>query len=138
MTLAVVPIGGERDWPQPDWVEFEETNLWTRLSDLADRCYVLVSKLPPSELYALSSQIRRAACSVYANFAEGWARESARESAHFVTMAKSSLAELKAHLLFCRTRNWLSAEDLEPVLREISELQRILAAIRMKILRNTH
>ena len=116
-------------------MDFEKTTIWTRSVDLADECYRLVSRLPPSELYVLNSQIRRAACSVYANFAEGWSRESIRESIHFISMSRGSLSELKAHLLFCEQRNWFAGADLIALHQEIDELRRILAAVRLKLLK---
>lgn len=116
-------------------MDFEETSFWKRSTALADACYRLTSVLPPSETYGLSSQIRRAACSVYANFAEGWSRESMRESAHFIAVSRGSLAELKAHLLFCVLRGWMRAEDIAASLAEIDELRRILSTIRIRILR---
>ena len=117
-------------------MRFEKTTFWTRSSQLADECYRLTSLLPPAETYGLSSQIRRAACSVYANFAEGWGRESKRDSAHFMTMARGSLSELKAHLLFCVMRRYFNEQDIGPLCEEIDELSRILNTVRLNLLRN--
>lgn len=104
--------------------------------ELCECCYKLTSRLPPSETYGLSAQIRRAAVSVYANFVEGWNRESKKDSAHFVSMSRASLAELKAHMLFCMRRRWFENDDVAWALNEIDELYRIFTAIRLKLMRD--
>jgi len=49
---------------------------------------------PESERYGLSSQMRRAAVSVSANIAEGFARSGTRELLHFLSISSGSLSEL--------------------------------------------
>lgn len=116
-------------------MHFEKTTIWPRAVELADCCYRLTSLLPPSETYGLSSQIRRASVSVYANFVEGWNRETKKDSANFLSISRASLAELKAHLLFCVKRRWLQPDDVRWALQEIDELYRIMTAIRLKLMR---
>ena len=118
-------------------MNFEKTTIWSRISELADVCYRLTSQMPPIETHGLGAQTRRAACSVYANFAEGWGRESKRDSAHFMTMSRGSLSELKAHLLFAVKRGYFQAEQIEWACDEIEQLSKILKAIQLKLLRQT-
>ena len=49
--------------------------------------YRAVKNLPREETYALSDQIRRVAVSIPSNIAEGCARDSAKEFAHFLLIA---------------------------------------------------
>jgi four helix bundle protein len=59
--------------------------------------------------------MRRAAVSVPANIAEGAARATDREFAHFLVMARGSLSELETHVIVAKELGFL-AEDR--VLRE--------------------
>jgi len=55
--------------------------------------------MPKSELYGLTSQIRRASVSIPANIAEGAARNHSREFVQFLYISLGSLAELETELL---------------------------------------
>lgn len=57
--------------------------VWNKAMDLATEAYRVVSMLPKEELYAPSSQMRRAAVSVPSNIAEGAGRKSSRDFAIF-------------------------------------------------------
>jgi four helix bundle protein len=79
----------------------EDLDVWKMSMQIAAEVYRLTAELPPDEKYGLSVQLRRAAVSVPANIAEGAARESARDFARFVAIARGSLAELDTELLLC-------------------------------------
>ncbi len=55
---------------QPKVTSYRDLIVWTRAMDLVEACYKLTKLLPQSEIYGLSSQIRRAAVSIPANIAE--------------------------------------------------------------------
>jgi four helix bundle protein len=64
-----------------------EQFIWKRAIELSVICYQLTSTFPKSELYGLTSQIRRAAVSVPSNIAEGYGRTSKREYIRFLQIA---------------------------------------------------
>lgn len=53
---------------------FEELKVYQHALDFVDTVYELVEKFPSHELYALISQLRRAAISIVLNIAEGTGR----------------------------------------------------------------
>jgi four helix bundle protein len=61
---------------------------------LVEHLYRVTAGFPGSELYGLTSQIRRATVSVPTNIAEGAARSGSRELRHFLSIAQGSLSEL--------------------------------------------
>ena len=62
--------------------------------ELAVNIYDVTRKFPKSEMYGLTSQMRRAAVSVPSNIVEGCARESQTEYLRFLEIAFGSLREL--------------------------------------------
>ena len=73
-------------------------DVWHLGVELAETVYRVTARFPRSELFALSSQMRRAAVSVPSNIAEGRSRSSTREFLHFLSISKGSLAELDTQL----------------------------------------
>ena len=55
--------------------------------DLVESVYVATSTFPAHEQFGLTSQMRRAAVSVPANVAEGFARNGSKELLHFLGIA---------------------------------------------------
>jgi four helix bundle protein len=75
---------------------------WQRCHELALEVCRASARLPASERFELSSQLRRAAVSASANVAEGYARFGAAELAHCLSIALGSLAEVDALLVLVR------------------------------------
>jgi four helix bundle protein len=68
--------------------------VWQRAIELVEMVYGATEGFPPSERYGLCSQLRRAAVSVPANIAEGYARSGTRELLHYLSISAGSLTEL--------------------------------------------
>lgn len=75
--------------------------------DLAVAVYEVSKGFPREEIYGITSQIRRAASPVAANIAEGASRESAKDYAHFLQIARRSLAETQYFLHLARRLGYL-------------------------------
>ena len=58
-------------------------DVWKRSMDFAKEIYLITNKFPSSELYGLTSQMRRAAVSVPSNLVEGAARKGTKEFKQF-------------------------------------------------------
>ncbi len=81
---------------------FERLRVWQSARELAKAVYLLTARFPQRELYGLTSQCNRAAVSIAANLAEGSARTSRKDQAHFSEIAYSSLTELACLLITFR------------------------------------
>lgn len=73
--------------------------------------YSLTASFPSSELYGLTSQIRRAAISVPSNIAEGAARTTKREFAHYLSMARGSLSEIDTQLTIAKQLKYIDNDE---------------------------
>ncbi|MGA7686190.1 MAG: four helix bundle protein [Terriglobales bacterium] len=83
-------------------------------------------QFPSSELYGLTSQLRRAAVSVPSNIAEGQARFSQKEFHHFLSQARGSLAEIETQLLIAKELKYLPQPKADSLLVAADELGRVL------------
>jgi four helix bundle protein len=97
---------------------YRDLKVWQRSIDLATGIYQLTENFPVSEMYGLTSQMRRAAVSVASNIAEGWGRRSRKDYARFVLVARGSNDELQTQLViaerlgFCNTQQFGEASAL--------------------------
>lgn len=88
---------------------------------IAMQTYQHTRSFPKDELYALTSQMRRAAVSTAANIVEGCARSSEAEYGHFLDIAFGSLRELRYPFSLAVRLEYLSnstCADFEPLLLE--------------------
>ncbi len=98
--------------------------------DIAKKIYEVTAQLPDSEKYGLQSQMRRAAVSVASNIAEGAARKSYRDQAHFTQLAYSSLMELFNQFLLAKELGFLSNASEVEFRRKVEELANKLNSLR--------
>jgi four helix bundle protein len=108
---------------------YRELIVWQKAMDLVPKVYELAKKRPKEELYALSSQIRRAVISIPANIAEGQARQHPAEFAQHLSIARGSLAELDTLLLAAEKLGYLEEENLEAVSPLMIEVRRLLQGL---------
>jgi len=73
--------------------DFRKIETWQLADDLVVAVYEATKSFPREETYGITSQIRRAASSVAANIVGGASRESSKDYAHFLQIARGSLAE---------------------------------------------
>ena len=80
------------------YTTFKEMPVWQKANSLAVKVHQITSKLPRSEDYGLTSQLRRAANSVSANIAEGFGRKTKKDKSNFYIIARGSAYETMSHL----------------------------------------
>src|SRR6266705_3148544 len=109
---------------------FRELRVWQGGVDLVVTVYRISARFPKSELYGLTSQVRRAAVSVPSNIAEGHTRASTKEYLNHVSIAQASLVEVETQLEIAVRLGYLAAEKLIPVLEQAAILGKQLYALR--------
>jgi len=94
--------------------EFDFTNLevWQEAHRLTIMVYQQTIIFPKSEIYGLTSQIRRAAVSVELNIAEGYGRHHILEDIKFLFIARGSISEVQSCLLIAKDLNFSKDKNL--------------------------
>jgi len=87
--------------------DFRKIKAWMLADDLAVAVYEVSKSFPREEIYGITSQVRKAASSVAANIVEGSARESVKDYAHFLQIARGSLAETQYFLHLAKRLGFL-------------------------------
>ena len=103
--------------------DYRELSVWKRAHALALAIYRSTRSFPDSERYGLVAQLRRAAVSVVSNMAEGSGRQSDRELARFLRIARGSVCEIQCQLLLSRDLEYLHFDSwtiLDADCREVS------------------
>jgi four helix bundle protein len=114
---------------------FRELRVWQGGMDLVERVYRLSGGFPRSELYGLTSQVRRAAVSVPSNIAEGATRASTKEFLQHISIAQASLAEVETQLEIAVRLGYIGRELLTPLLEQSTILGKQLYALRDALVR---
>ena len=109
--------------------DFKTLKVWKKSHNLTLSLYRSTAVFPKEEIYALTSQIRRAASSVGANIAEGCGRHGDADFARFLQIAMGSASELQYHLLLAHDLGFLSPSEFSGFDRETSEVKQMLATL---------
>ena len=84
------------------------------------------TSLPTSELYGLTSQLRRAAVSIPSNIAEGHCRRSTRAYANHVSIALGSHGELATCIDLCARLGFVKQAEVARLLTASNSVGRLL------------
>ena len=78
---------------------FQDLIVWQKAHQFVLLVYELSKDFPKSEVYGLTSQLRRAAVSIAANIAEGFKKRSLTDKLRFLNIAQGSLEECRYYLI---------------------------------------
>jgi four helix bundle protein len=109
--------------------DYRSLRVWQVAHELTLSIYEATASFPSSELYGMTSQIRRAAASVPANLAEGCGRDSDGELGRFSRIALGSANELDYHLLLARDLGLMESSMYSSLHGETSRVKKMLARL---------
>lgn len=107
----------------------KKLDVWRESVDLATHIYKSTENFPKTEIYGLTSQIRRAVISISSNVAEGAARHSPKEFYHFLTIAGGSLSELDTQIEIAFNLNFITTEQKQDIDKKIDSISAKLAGL---------
>lgn len=104
---------------------YKNLTVWQKAMDIVTDVYDLTKTFPQSEIYGLTSQMRRAAVSIPSNIAEGSRRKGKTETRHFLSISFGSGAELETQIEISKRLEYANkekAEKLEDTLEEVMKM----------------
>lgn len=111
-------------------MDHKKLDVWKYSMDLVVHVYKITSNFPKSEVYGLTSQMRRCAVSVPSNIAEGAARNSNKEYNRFLAIALGSLSELETQLLIAERLEYTEGST---VFEELIKVRKLLIGLKKYI-----
>jgi four helix bundle protein len=116
--------------------DYTKLKVWELADKLAIMVYQLTKSFPKSEIFGLTSQMRRSAISVPANIAEGSGRKYQKELLQFLYISSSSLKELSYYIHISKILSYFNKEDYEKVYSLSDETSRVLRGFINKVERD--
>ena len=110
---------------------FRDLIVWQKGKDLTKNIYRATARMPRSEMFGLTSQMRRAAVSIPSNIAEGYARRTTADYLRFLRNARGSLAELVTQYELATEMTMIRADVRVQSL--LAEVDRLLQSLIMKL-----
>jgi len=115
---------------------YQELIVWQKAMDLIESVYKVSRAFPREEVYALTSQIRRAAVSIASNIAEGQGRRTTSDFLRHLSIAYGSLLETETQLLIAKRLRYLGNTNLEEVMKQTAEVGRLLNGLMASLSRS--
>ncbi len=108
---------------------FEDLIAWQKSRVFNLRIYKISDQGLFSRDFAFRDQIRRASISITSNIAEGFERNGNKEFIQYLTIAKSSNAEVRSQLFIALDLNYISADQFDELNKHSIEIGKIIHGI---------
>ncbi len=106
--------------------DFRTLKIWEKSHAFVLEIYKITSSFPRQELYALTSQVQRAAVSIPTNIAEGCGKDSDAELSRYFKIAMGSSSELEYLLLLTRDLGYLVDKEYQDLSTNLVEIRKML------------
>lgn len=100
---------------------YKELLIWQKGIKIVVLVYKLTKDFPKDEIYALTSQLKRASLSVPSNIAEGFGRQTDKSFNHFLNIARGSLNEIETQLIIAKELGFITDDNLIPEIMSLIE-----------------
>jgi len=114
---------------------FEDLIAWQKARDLTKSVYDFTLSGGFRKDLSLRDQLRRSAVSIMSNVAEGFERGGRSEFHQFLSVAKSSCAELRSHLYVALDARYLEKQGFARLMGQAQEVARIVGGLRAAVQR---
>ena len=107
-------------------MNFEDLDVWKRATQLSIEVYKATADLRD---FGFRDQITRASLSIPSNIAEGFERESIKESVNFLAYAKGSCGELRTQIYIGKEIKYLAEDIAKAWRKETTEISSMLKGL---------
>ena len=104
----------------------KDLDVWKKAVDLSAEVYLLTGLFPKNEIYAMTSQMRRASVSIASNIAEGAARRTDKDFVHFLHMALGSASELDTQIEIVVRVGLADKDEMEDLQNKVGVISKML------------
>ncbi len=102
--------------------KFTDLIVWQKAHAFVLSTYQTSTSFPKSEIYGLTSQLRRAAISIPANIAEGFKKKSKVDKLRYMNIAQGSMEECRYYLILAKDLNYINTKQLQLQLDEVGKI----------------
>jgi four helix bundle protein len=102
----------------------KDLKLYQLSLNFVTKIYDVTEDFPKSEVYGLTSQLRRAALSIPSNIAEGSCRNSTKDFIRFLNIASGSIAEVEAQIEIAKRLRYI--ENIESIVSDLESMRKML------------
>ncbi len=106
--------------------DFTKLEAWKEAMALAKEVHQITQAFPQSEIYGVTSQMRRSSLSVAANIAEGFGRYTFADKMHKYVQARGELIELMTEIHHCSNVQYINSETREALLSRCTKVHKLL------------
>ncbi|MBS9767301.1 MAG: four helix bundle protein [Flavobacteriaceae bacterium] len=106
--------------------DFKELEIWKLSTEYCIKIYKEVASFPQTEIYGITSQIKRATVSIPSNIAEGAGRKTKKDFARFINIAIGSAFEVETQLIISKDLGFLPQDKFETLIEELSIIEKKL------------
>ncbi len=105
---------------------FRDLIVWQKAHQLVLAIYTSTKQFPKEEVFALTSQIRRAAVSIAANITEGYKKKTIPNQLNFLNISEGSLEEVKYYLILSKDLNYIQEDEYVALFNSAEEVGRLI------------
>jgi len=109
-----------------DYRPHRKLDVWKKSMVFVKDIYQATEQFPKSEIYGLTSQMRRASISIPSNLAEGAARKGNKEFRMFLNIAQGSISELDTQIELASILKYINENLLEELIDKLSVISKML------------
>ena len=106
--------------------DFSKLFIWQKSHRLVMSIYDITNKFPKSEMFGLTSQIRRASSSIPINISEGCGRGSNKDFARFLQIAIGSACEVEYELLLAKELKYIEDQEYHNLSKEVVAIRKMI------------